>query len=302
MKTASGSAPAASLTVGAGDDGATVQLSQREAGRRSGHDPKVLREAIAAELLHLDEAGKITVAELERFMASLGKCRYFGCDKPARYPSGCCSKGHAIAVAKETTQWRQCERLLSRPDLKNPDCEEWFRPRPELLEAGMGECCSPKCGQLLRRAREEEAGKLRGVRVFCKCGCGESRLVFPSQRTAPPNSKPGYVAPYEYLNAGHWARHRWKHGIALTNNVRGFYRRGNWSLKKLRQVLGAWAGKTGGRPSVEDVLGTVEVAAIRQLRADHPDWGYGTIAAARSAVRADELVTLDRVRTILAGH
>jgi hypothetical protein len=249
------------------------RFSIREAGRRSNHDSKALRDAIAAELLHPDSDGLIPQSELERFLRGLGTCRRIGCHRPARYPSFCCSKGHAVSEAKRTTDWRRCA---------NPGCGVMFRPRPEQLRDGHAPCHSRKCAQTLRRRREEAAGKLRGQRVLCKCGCGNTRLVFPSQRTRPPNAPTGYVAGYEFLNARHWARYRWKHGIALKNNARGFYMGGNWTLKTLRHWSGAWAfANGGGRPKEW----TTEQAQEAKRLHDR-GYGYGSVAAALGVTRS----------------
>jgi hypothetical protein len=259
----------------------------------------MLSQAIKAGVLRLGPDGKIAAEELARFLESLGTCRLPLCEEPARYPSLCCSKGHAVSMGKASTEWRQCERLLSRPDLENPDCKVWFRPRPDQLENEQGECCSRKCAQLLRRAREEEAGALKGERVTCKCGCGQSRLVFPSQR-ATLLFDTGRAAPYQFLNLSHWAQYRWQQGIALKPTLQGLYRSGHCKLETLKSWFGKWSGKKGGgRPTVKEKLGAAEVAAIQELKAKHPEMGYGAIATYRSALRGDDLVTLDRVRTIL---
>jgi hypothetical protein len=247
-------------------------LSQREAARQSNHAGTAIRQAIRDGRLATDLAGKIDETELERFIGSLGQCRVPGCDQPARYPSYCCCRGHAVTAAKATTEWRECE---------HPDCRTMFRPRPDQLRQGQGECCTRKCAQELRRRREEAAGELVGERVICACGCGQSRLVFPSQRTAPPGSKPGYVAPYVYLNAAHWARHRWTHGIAVKSSLGGLHRGGYMSLVSLRRLHGRWAfAKGGGRPSmaVKDPEFEAKASEVLRLRRAHPKWGARTIA------------------------
>jgi hypothetical protein len=232
-RTASVSAHAAQESLGADPKtgpAAGAMLSQREAARRSNHNPKALRQAIRDGVLSINEVGKIEECELTRFLAWLGTCRHESCEEPARYPNFCCSRSHAVAEAKRTTEPLMCAR---------PGCTVIFRPRPQQLRDGQGECCSRKCAQILRRQREEEAGKLKGERVICDCGCGEARLVFPSQRASPILGTTR-VAAYRYLNAGHWARHRWKHGIDLTNSVRAFYLNGQWSLDAMRRHIGTW--------------------------------------------------------------
>jgi hypothetical protein len=262
-------------------------LSQREAARRIGHDPKALRQAIADHVLASLKGG-IEEAELARFVDWLGTCRHPQCEKPARYPSFCCCRRHAVTEAKRTIAARECA---------HPDCNIIFTPRPEQLRLGQGECCSREHAQRLRRMREHAAGRLRGELVECACGCGERRRVFPSQRTAPPGSPAGYVASYRFVR-GHWARHRWAHGIGLKNNVRGFYRSGRWTLAKLRAQHGLWASQkpNARRPRLDEIdrdFARKAAEAIR-LKNAHPAWGTRTIG---------EMVGLSRfqVRELLAS-
>ena len=78
----------------------SAALSQREASRRSNHSADALRKAIADGVLASTDGGRIEAAELERFVEWLGTCRRPDCELPARYPSFCCSRSHAVAVAK----------------------------------------------------------------------------------------------------------------------------------------------------------------------------------------------------------
>jgi hypothetical protein len=258
-------------------------LSQREAAQRSNHSAKALRQALDDHVLAANAAGKFEERELARFVAWLGTCRLAGCNEPARYPSFCCSRGHAVSVAKSTTERRPCAR---------PGCNVIFRPRPDQLRQGQGECCSRKCAQVLRRQREEAAGKLKGKRVVCACGCGESRLVYPSQLASPILGATTFPA-YRYLNAGHWARHRWTNGIALKDNVYGFYSSGQWTLKAVRRQHGRWASLKAGRPKTVTNLEAVE--GVLRLKASNPRLGERSLAERAGVSRR-------RVRDILAEH
>jgi hypothetical protein len=237
METASDPAPAAqrSLEPGA-DTRELLSLSLREAARRSDppHDVKALRQAIEAGVLRAGwidgtrRQRQIAESELRRFLQALGACQVPGCDRPARYPSFACSKAHAVSLARtDAVSFRQCET-----------CGKWFRPRPEQLAIGMGFGCSRKCGMEASWARRVAEGKVerKGRLVECACGCGESRVVYPSQG-------------YRFQNSAHWARYRWKHGIALVSSLRGFYRAGHISLATLRTLI----GRTGGAPKLADV-------------------------------------------------
>ena len=148
-----------------------------------------------------------------------------------KYCSRACDhEAHRIYPQPEE---RECER-----------CGNRFRPTGSNVAMGWGRFCSRRCSALSTSAHERKKGRL----VAC-LNCGRERWQYDSNIGAG------------FCSRECWNRYRWRHGIAISDDVvslvsgRARQRwKGRWNGRH-----GALDGRDGGRPALSTKAQAAEV-------------------------------------------